>query len=282
MNEETMKKPPESFSDFEFEGWGSNSVCEYYDEHFGAVTIQSVNAMLDVVNAREHDKVLDVCTGAGYAAGAATERGANAIGIDFSESQIQLAKKRFPDAKFKIGDATDLPFDPDTFDAVVNGIGIPHFENPDVAIEEAFRVLKPGGKFAFTVYDKPQNAVGFGILYKAIQSYGSMDIGLPAGPNFFLFSDPEEGNSRLTSAGFQFIETNTIPQTWNLSSPEQLFEAVESGSVRAAATLKAQTPEAQSAIKAAVTESLNEYKQGSGYELPMPVVLYSASKPVSN
>jgi ubiquinone/menaquinone biosynthesis C-methylase UbiE len=275
-----MKQSATSFSEFEFEGWGDSSVCEFYDEHFGTITIQSVMAMLDAANVREHQNVLDVCTGAGYAAGAATEHGANAIGIDFSDSQIQLAKKRFPNAKFETGDATDLPFDSDTFDAVVNGIGIPHFENPDGAIEEAHRVLKPGGRFAFTVYDTPQNAVGFGILYNAIQSYGSMDIGLPAGPNFFLFSDPEEGISRLASAGFEYIEINIVPQIWNLSSPDQLFEAVESGSVRAAATLKAQTPEAQSEIKAAVTENISKYRKGGGYELPMPVVLYSATKPI--
>lgn len=276
-----MKQSATTFSEFEYEGWGNSSVCEFYDEHFGTITIQSVNAMLDAVNTREHDNILDVCTGAGYAAGAATERGANAIGIDFSDSQIQLAKKRFPGTKFETGDATDLPFDSYTFEAVVNGIGIPHFENPDDAIKEAHRVLKPGGRFAFTVYDTPQNAVGFGILYAAIQSHGSMDIGLPAGPNFFLFSDPEEGASRLASAGFECIETNIIPQTWNLLSPDHLFEAVESGSVRAAATLKAQSPEAKTEIKAAVTENISKYKKSDSYELPMPVVLYSATKPIS-
>jgi len=274
-----MKQTTKSFSEFEFDGWGDSSVCEYYDEYFGAITIQSVKAMLDAVNVREHHYVLDVCTGAGYAAGAAVKRGANAIGIDFSDSQIQLAKNRFPNAKFEVGDASGLPFDANTFDAVVNGIGIPHFEDPDIAIKEAHRVLKPGGKFAFTVYDTPQNAVGFGILYSAIQSHGSMDIGLPAGPNFFLFSDPKEGISRLASAGFESVGAKTVPQTWNLSSPEQLFEAVENGSVRAAATLTAQTPEAQNEIKAAVTKDIGKYQMGDSYVVPMPVVLYSATKP---
>ncbi|NRB41785.1 MAG: class I SAM-dependent methyltransferase [Pseudomonadales bacterium] len=273
-----MKGSTKTFTEFEFEGWGDRKVCENYDEHFGTVTIQSVEAMLDAADILEHCEVLDVCSGPGYAAGAAVERGANVIGIDFSESQVRLAKKRFPNAKFELGDATDLRFEANTFDAVVNGIGIPHFEAPDLAIKEAHRVLKSGGKFVFTVYDTPQNAVGFGILYSAIQSHGSMDMGLPAGPNFFLFSDPKEGVSRLEAAGFESVHFTSVPQTWNLSSPEQLIDAVENGSVRAAATLQAQTPEAQEAVKTAVTNNIGKYKKGDEYELPMPVILYSATK----
>ena len=70
-----------------------------------------------------------------------------------------------------------------------------------------------------------------------------------------------------------------MAQTWRLGSVEELFEAVETGSVRAAATLRGQSSQAMSEIKNAIGESMEGFRAGDAYELPMPAVLYSALKP---
>ena len=100
--------------------------------------------------------------------------------------------RHIPTVRFEQADAEALPFEPDTFDAVVNAFGMCHLPNPDLALREAFRVLKRGGRVAFSVWDVPERAVGFGALYAAVRAHGSMDVGLPAGPDFFLFSDPDQ------------------------------------------------------------------------------------------
>jgi SAM-dependent methyltransferase len=269
----------DSFRAFEHTGWSNGAVCSDYDKHFGAVTIQSAPALLDSARVVDGSRVLDVCCGAGYAAGLAAERGANAIGVDFSQAQVELAAERYPDVEFRQGDATSLEFNAQSFDCVVNGIGMPHFEDPDSAVLEAFRVLRQGGRFAFSVYAKPDEAVGFGMIYGAVQAHGTMDIGLPPGPNFFLFSDPGESEKRLTIAGFKGIEFRTVAQTWILSSPDELFAAVMNGSVRAAATLRGQESRALEKIKSAVAMALAEYRSGDEYRIPMPALVASAVRP---
>jgi ubiquinone/menaquinone biosynthesis C-methylase UbiE len=268
-----------SFREFEQAGWEDVDVVTNYHEHLSGVTKQSVDAMLDAAGIGSGLRVLDVATGAGYLAGAAALRGADVIGVDFSAAQIRMARENYPAVRFEQADAEALPFEAQSFDAVVNGFGMCHLPNHDVALREAFRLLKSGGRVAFTVWDIPERSVGFGAVYAAVRTYGSMEIGLPAGPNFFFFSDPAQSVQALVAAGFVSPSCRQVPQVWSVSDPDEVFEGIAEGSVRAAATIRAQTPAAKESIKAAMRDTVSAYKRGDLYEVPMPAALATAVKP---
>src|SRR5512132_125256 len=269
----------QSFREFEQTGWEDPGVVTKYHEHLSNVTAQSADALLDAACVGNGSRVFDVATGAGYVAVAAARRGADPIGIDFSAAQVRMARETYPTVRFEQADAEALPFEPDTFDAAVNAFGMCHLPNPDLALHEAFRVLKRGGRVAFSVWDAPERAVGFGAVYAAVCAHGSMDVGLPAGPNFFLFSDPEQSTRALLIAGFVSPSYRQVPQVWRIAAPDKLFEVVAEGTVRAAATLRAQSPRAREAIRAAIRETVVTYKRGDHFEVPMPAVLAKAAKP---
>jgi SAM-dependent methyltransferase len=274
-----MADNTKAFRDFEQAGWEEESVCARYDDLFSIITVQSIEPLLNHAKVGPGTHVLDVATGAGYVAGAAAERGAEAVGVDLSSAQIEMARQRFPAATFELCDGDALPFPDGSFDAVVNNYGMPHFAEPEAAIAEGFRVLKRGGRFAFAVLDRPERAVGVGAVYAAIQAHGSLDVGLPPGPSYFLFSDPEECQRCLSAAGFESVSVTHVLQTWRVPSPDTVIETISQGTVRAAATLNAQPPEAKEAIFAAIRETVRRYEVGGSIELPMPAVIAGGTRP---
>jgi SAM-dependent methyltransferase len=265
----------DTFHDFEHAGW--ERVAAHYADAFGSLTSQTAEPLLEAAGARPGLRLLDVACGPGFISGAAAARGVDVVGLDFSSAMVAEAARRHPSIAFREGDAEQLPFAYGTFDAVVMSFGLLHLERPDVAIADAHRVLRPGGRYAYTIWAEPDQAVGFGMVLKAIEQYGRTDVGLPEGPPFFRFSDVAESRRALENGGFQNVAVRTLPLTWTLTSSDSLFEALWRGGVRTAAVLRAQTPEVLERIRSAVRRSVERHAHGSGFEVPMPAVLASAT-----
>ncbi len=266
-----------AFHDFEHAGW--ERAAEFYADAFGGLTAQTAGPLLDAVGVRAGTRLLDVACGPGFVSGAAAERGADVIGLDFSTAMVAEAKRRHPSIAFREGDAEALSFDAGQFDAVVMNFGLLHLARPDTAVMEAFRVLRAGGRYAFTIWAAPDHAVGFGMVLQAVEAHGKTDVGLPDGPPFFRFSEPSESTRTLEAAGFTDVQIRTLPLRWKLWTPDAVFDALSRGGVRTAAVLRAQTLDALERIRAAVRRSVEPYARENGFEVPMPAVLASGTKP---
>jgi len=177
------------------------------------------------------------------------------------------------------GDAQALPFESESFDAVVCGYGIIHVPDPEKALAEMRRVVRPGGRLAASVWRAPQPTNGFGLLYGAMKRHGNPDVPLPHGPDFFQFSEPEKLAGALQISGFAGVEVERVEQSWEFSEPLGLVTALLEGGVRARALLRAQTEDARNAISAAVIEGMRQYRSSDGaYRVPMPALVGSGRK----
>src|SRR6185295_19326982 len=218
-------------------------------------------------------------TGAGYIAAAAANRGARAIGLDFSDAQVQLARLTYPHVEFRQGDAENLPFDDNSFDAVVIGFGINHLPHPEQAFAEGYRVLRRNGCFAFTVWAEPKPGEGFGIVLGAIQEHGEANAKLPPAPPYFRFADSNEVLRVFEQTGFVEPRTQLVPQFWHHDTPDQVFDAFNEGAVRATAMLRSQSPQTRDTIRMVVRAHVERLRQNDKYVVPVPAALSWARKP---
>jgi 2-polyprenyl-3-methyl-5-hydroxy-6-metoxy-1,4-benzoquinol methylase len=102
--------------------------------------------------------VLDAGCGIGIDGVRFASQGADYTGIDLSPSAIGLAQKRFEldgvKGRFIQAPVTDMPLESETFDFVFSHGVIHHIHDTQAAVDEFFRVLKPGGRVMVMVYHR--------------------------------------------------------------------------------------------------------------------------------
>jgi len=265
------------FKQQERSGWHAKAM--HYDSHAGEITRTAVEILLTAANVTAGTKLLDVACGPGYIAGYAGKLGAIATGIDFAPGMVAAAKKNYPNVAFLEGDAEKLDFDDNTFDVVICAFGLLHFAEPDKAIAEAYRVLRPGGCYVFTVWSVPEKHDFFKIVLEAIKLHGTFDVSLPQAPSIFRFSDHEECENTLALTGFTEITVNELPLHWRPASPEELLSFLEKSSVRTAMVLERQSPEALNKIHQWILESATQLKRDDFLHLDWPAVMAFGKKP---
>ena len=131
--------------------------------------------LIELLNARPDQSLLDVSCGQGRLVQLARQRGINAFGTDFSESATIIASYKAQQNIFSVSDAHLLSFPNDKFDFITNIGSIEHYLDPATGIQEMGRVLKPQGVACilvpntFSLFGNVKYAAQTGDIYQGFQ-----------------------------------------------------------------------------------------------------------------
>jgi 2-polyprenyl-6-hydroxyphenyl methylase / 3-demethylubiquinone-9 3-methyltransferase len=113
--------------------------------------------------------VLDVGCGAGFLSNDLARQGFEVTGLDASENSLAVARHHDATGKvrYQLGDAYQLPYADESFEAVCAMDFLEHIEKPERVIAEIGRVLKPGGLFFFHTFNR--NLMAWLIVIKGVE-----------------------------------------------------------------------------------------------------------------
>jgi SAM-dependent methyltransferase len=190
------------------------------------------------------------------------------------------ARRAHHELRFDEGDAEALPCPDNSFDAVVSNFGVHHIARPDRAIAEALRVLRAGGRFAFTTWAEPADNIAWRLLFDAIRAHGD-PLAANAPPSGGNLGTVEAALRLLDDAGVTGCRAETVRREWLVAEPRDIVVALARGTVRTAALIAAQPAAARPAIEAAVAAAGALYRSGSGFAVPIAAILASGVKPAA-
>ncbi len=144
-----------------------NDISGKYDflNHFFSLGIDHIwrKKAIAAIAPVQPKKILDVATGTGDLAIAATKLNPNQItGVDIAEQMLEAGRKKIEKKglahiiSLQNGDSEALPFEADSFDAVTCAYGIRNFENLEKGLAEMCRVMRPGGRLAILEFSHPK------------------------------------------------------------------------------------------------------------------------------
>lgn len=171
-------------------------------------------------------EVLDVGCGAGFLSNFLATQGQQVTGIDLSTSSLAVAQKHDATAsvRYQQADAMNLPFQENSFDVVCAMDLLEHVENPRRVVEEAARVLRPGGLFFFHTFAR--NPFSYLLVIKGVEWFIQ---NTPSHMHIYsMFLNPNELQSFCSQSGLTTLEVKGLRPTF---APRTLFKLLRTRSV---------------------------------------------------
>lgn len=194
--------------------------------------------LLEKLGTGPGDHIIDLASGTGEPALSLARRfggTVSIIGVDSAGGMVRAAtnkvkKEHIPGIEFREMAAEKLEFDDAFFDRALCRFGVMLFEDPQKGLNEMWRVLKPGGRFAVAVWSTPETMPTLCWAYKAFKDRIPEDQYPPIAKVTSL-SGPDVFDNLLSKAGFSDFSVEQHTFNYSFNSFDEYWDTVEASDI---------------------------------------------------
>ena len=242
--------------------------------------------LLDAIDPQPGDTVLELAAGAGDTGLMAAERVApsgRAIITDGAEAMVELARERA--RELRIDNVEIRPMEAEWIDlsaASVDGVvcrwGYMLLADPEAALRETRRVLRPGARVALAAWDAPEHNPWMTVPGRELVRRGLTEPPDPQAPGPFAFADPGHIQELLLSAGFHDVEVDTVALVFEAADLDAWWDFVVRTSPRVSAAIDGLSPADHYGLRDDVDTALSAFVNADGsVRLPGRTLVSTAS-----
>jgi ubiquinone/menaquinone biosynthesis C-methylase UbiE len=244
--------------------------------------------LVDRIEPGPGQTVLDLAAGLGETGFLAARRVGEAGRIlvaDFAAAMVAAARRRAAEfgvtnAEFRELDAERMALAAESVDGVVCRWGYMLMADPGAALRETYRVMRPGGRLAFSVFGAPERNAWASLVGRILVAEGHIPPPVPGAPGIFALSDAQRIHELVTRAGFDPPDVAEMSLTWRFPTPDAYWWVLTEMAGAISPILRGLTPEAQAKVRARMGDLAQPFRAGDGYAFPVLCLNVGTQKPV--
>jgi ubiquinone/menaquinone biosynthesis C-methylase UbiE len=259
--------------------YGWDKAAPYYERSWQAQLEPAQSALLDAVDLKPGDRILDVACGTGLVTFrvAAKIAPGQVVGADLSEQMILAARaaasaRECCNARFERMDAEQLNLGDGSFDAALCSLGLMYMPNPERAVGELHRVLRAGGRAAAAVWGR-RGRCGWAEIFPIVDARVRSEVC----PMFFRLGTGDALQHAFAAAGFGEIAVKRLETRLRYATGDEACEAAFAGGPAGLAYSRF-SETAKLEAHSAYLASIEAYREGGGYSVPGEFVVAVGTK----
>jgi SAM-dependent methyltransferase len=192
---------------------------------------------------------------------------------DFAPEMVAAARQRAEEmsvqnAEFRVLDAELMDLETDSADGVLCRWAYMLMIEPAAAFAETRRVLRPGGRLAFSVWAARERNPGLSLAGRVLVELGHIPPPDPEAPGAFAMADPGRIRRFVVRAGFAEPEIEEVPFRWRFANQDAYWRFLVETAASVSPVLRSLAPEAQEKVREQVHEAARPFHSGEGYDFP--------------
>jgi ubiquinone/menaquinone biosynthesis C-methylase UbiE len=231
--------------------------------------------MIRKLDPQPGNTVLELAAGladTGFMAARTVGETGRVIITDFAPEMVTAARRRAQEmgvhnAEFRVLDAERMDLETDSVDGVLCRWGYMLMSDPAAAFAETRRVLRSGGRLAFSVFAALERNPAPLLVVRVLVRQGHIPPPDPEEPSSAL-ADPGHIRELVVRAGFAEPEIEEISFRWTFADHDDYWRFLTEVAGPISSVLRTLSPEVQAQVREQVHEAAEPFRSGEGYDFP--------------